>query len=123
MNLGLVIGVGLLVAALNVVYRDVQYIVDSILTVLFWVSPILYASGPEWRAALGTMFPASADWVYYLYHLNPLAGLLEAYRSVLFYGRTPEFDTFGMTIAITLVTGFFGIRSFWKHEREFADLM
>ncbi len=57
-----VVGVGLLVAALTVFYRDEQYVVESLLTILFWLSPILYRSDYEhWIARAvttgGTVVP------------------------------------------------------------------
>ena len=124
-HLGLVIGAGLLVAGLNVLYRDVQYIVESSLTVLFWASPIIYTreklqTGLEkLQADLGW----DLSWLYYVYHCNPLAGVLEAYRNVLFYGSSPDLVTFGMATGMTVIVGYVGVRSFWKHERSFADLM
>lgn len=114
LNLALVMGLALLVSALNVVYRDVQYIVDSALTVLFWMSPVVYdasnlAAGPAWQ--------------YWAYFANPLAGILAAYRSVLYHGSSPDLVALGMAAAVTLVVGVFGVRSFWIHERNFADLI
>ncbi len=41
-HLGLAVGLSLLVSGTNVVYRDVHYLVDSLMTLLFWLSPILY---------------------------------------------------------------------------------
>ena len=115
-QLGLVVGVGLLIAGLNVVYRDVQYIVESLLVVLFWGSPILWSAGPESRLA-------AHPTLYYVYYLNPLAGILEAWRSVLYFGRSPSLITFGMATGVALILGVIGVRSFWKHERDFADLI
>ncbi len=116
-EIGLVTGIGLLVAGLNVVYRDVQYIVESILTILFWVSPVLWSAGPTSPLE---RFP---DWVYYAYFLNPLSGLLEGFRSVLYFGTSPDLITLGMSVAMTFILGYWGVKSFWKQEREFADLL
>jgi len=115
-QIGLVVGVGLLIAGLNVIYRDVQYIVESLLVVLFWGSPILWTAGPESNLAA---YPI----LYHLYYLNPLAGILEAWRSVLYYGRSPSLVTFGMATGIAILLGIIGVASFWKHERDFADLI
>jgi len=115
-QLGLVIGVGLLVAGLNVVYRDMQYVVDSALLVLFWVSSVLF----DGRKAATLQ---ANDWLFCMYYLNPLAGISEAYRSVLFYGHAPEMATFLLSVGVTTVLGFWGVRSFWIHEKEFADLI
>lgn len=115
-QLALVVGLGLLVAGLNVVYRDMQYIVDSALVVLFWASPILYhAFGKDVFTAHG--------WLFWVYYLNPLAGLFEAYRDVLFHGQGPQLGTLAMAVCVTVVLSAWGVRSFWIHEKEFADLI
>lgn len=115
LHLGLSIGVGLLVSALNVVYRDMQYIVESSLTVLFWMSPILYDAGPA--------LASKPAWVHVAYYCNPLAGLLDSYRAVLYWGRSPALLPLGMSVVTTLALGVWGVRSFWVHEKEFADLI
>lgn len=115
-QLALVVGLGLMVSALNVFYRDVQYIVDSVLSVLFWVSPVVYCPFVRDLESHGAA-------IFYGYHLNPLAGILEAYRSVLWYGQAPHLDTLAMSAVVTLITGYLGVRIFWRRERDFADMM
>jgi ABC-type polysaccharide/polyol phosphate export permease len=114
-QLGLCIGAGLLIAGLNVLYRDVQYVIDSLLTVLFWLCPILYMPGKNLFAQNETL--------YHIYYLNPLAGILSAYRSVLYLGEAPDVTTFSMAIIGTILIGILGVWTFWRHEKEFADLI
>ena len=80
-NIGLCMGAGLLVSGLNVLYRDVQYLVDSLMTVLFWFSPIVYET---------SRLADTDPWLRVAYYLNPLAGLFDAYRDVLYFGRSPD---------------------------------
>ncbi|MCX7800561.1 MAG: ABC transporter permease [Fimbriimonadales bacterium] len=80
-NLALATGVGLAVAALNTFFEDVKYIVGVLLYLLFFLSPIMYFSenvrySSALRGPLG-------DWVYTLYHWNPVAALSTAYRKIL----------------------------------------
>ena len=114
-QIGLCLGAGLLVASLHVVYRDVQYIVDSVLTVLFWLSPVLYDA-----SAILVNKPA---WMFHVYYLNPVSGLLDSYRRVLYHGSPPDLYALGMAGLATLVIGVVGVRVFWVHEHEFADLI
>jgi len=111
----LVAAVGLLFAGMNVVYRDAQYIVESTLIVSFWICPILYDAHE--------VLSAGPQWMFALYYLNPLAGILEAYRSVLFYGTAPEMLTLGASAVVTALVAVFSVRCFWSHEREFANLL
>ena len=111
---GLVLGVGLLVAALNVTYRDVQYMIDSLMLVLFWLSPVMYDT---------VMLKDMPGWMHTAYWANPLAGIIDAYRAVLCRGTAPDATTLGAATAVTLVLGALGVRKFWVHERDFADLL
>lgn len=114
-HIGLSVGLGLLVAGLNVIYRDVQYIVESVLTVAFWLCPLLYDAGPRLQQA--------PPWLYWLYFANPLSGILDSYRRVLYYGWAPDLSAFGLATVLSLLIGALGVRSFWKHEHAFADWM
>lgn len=121
LQIGLSFGVGFLVSALHTKYRDMQYIVESFLVVLFWTSPILYDASLE----LGTKIAAGElpEWVWWAYHANPVSGLLDSYRNILFYGRPPDWTVLAMTLVGTLIIGAVGVRAFWVHEKEFADLI
>lgn len=118
-QLGLCIGAGMLVAGLNVVYRDIQYITDSLLTVLFWLCPIVYTDASFRSAEAVERNP----WLYHLYYVNPMSGLVTAYRDVLFHGHAPGLVPFGYAVLATIAIGYAGMRKFWKYEHEFADLV
>jgi lipopolysaccharide transport system permease protein len=113
-HLGLSVGLGLLVSGLNVIYRDVQYIVESVLTVGFWLCPLLYDAGSRLQ---------QSPWLYWLYFSNPLSGILDSYRRVLYWGWAPDLSALGLATVLTLLIGALGVRSFWKHEHAFADWM
>lgn len=113
-QLGLVLGAGMLVAALNVAYRDVQYMVESLMLVLFWLSPVMYPA---------EQLSGMPEWMRVAYWANPLAGLIDAYRAVLYRGTAPDAATFAAATAVALLLGILGVRKFWVHERDFADLV
>jgi len=108
----LAIGLGLLLAALNVQYRDFRYIVPFIVQLGLFVSPIAFethAVPSRWRL---------------IYSMNPLAGIIDGYRWAILGGKTP-IDPQTMAISIT-ITGIFFILGFWyfRHtERGFADVI
>ena len=78
-------GLGLALASgvLNVLYRDVGYIVDSVLIALFWATPIIY---PLERV------PGLART---LMHLNPMATIVEALRVIVMDGHAPPLAILG----------------------------
>ena len=62
---------GVWLAALNVLYRDVRYALGFALQLLFFISPIVYASSVT-----------SGGWEY-VFALNPLVGVIDAVRWAL----------------------------------------
>ena len=68
----------LVVAALNVRYRDMQHLVNVVLLAWFWVTPVVYPSGFVY-AALGRrhLFGIS---LYHLFLINPLADIVFAFQ-------------------------------------------
>jgi lipopolysaccharide transport system permease protein len=105
----LLIGLSLLVSVLDVRYRDVYYMVSSVLTVGFWLSPILY---PVEKA------PEHLRW---LFTLNPLSGIIEGARAVLMYGRWPNAAHLGVAAGIALIVFFIGCAVFRRHNLTLAD--
>ncbi|HEX8972027.1 ABC transporter permease [Oryzihumus sp.] len=67
----LALGLGLLLGALNVAFRDVENVVDLVLMVLIWVSPVLY----PWQRVAEVFGPGS-PWLA-LYQANPLTVAVE----------------------------------------------
>lgn len=106
----LILGVGLATAAASVFYRDVQSLIALLVQLWFYASPIIYPT---------SAVPERLRTVYYL---NPMAGILEAYRDVLLYGRLP-----GPNLAIAAAMSiciFLLAYAFFKHsESVFADII
>ncbi len=108
------VGIGLFAAALTVSYRDVQFVLPVLLQFLLYASPVAYASSkvpPQYHA---------------LYMLNPLAGLLEAFRWS-FFGSVSTGSiswwavAYGAAWAVVAFVG--GAFAFKKMERRFADVI
>jgi homopolymeric O-antigen transport system permease protein len=85
-------GIALAIASLNVLFRDVEFLVAALLLPLFFLTPVLYPLSAE-------QFE-SRQWVADLIHwANPLSPPIEALHAVLFYGNLP---TWGDTIYTTV---------------------
>lgn len=110
-----VIGAGLLVSALNVVFRDTRYIVESLLTVLFWLSPVFYP-----LTIVHQKFPR---WLFGLYILNPLAGCVEGLRRVILQNAYPDGVSLGVAGVVSVTTLVVGFTVFARIQRRFADLV
>lgn len=102
-----VVALGLWFAALNVLYRDVRYALPFVIQVLFFASPIVYAS---------TVIPEAWAWLYFM---NPVAGVVELTRWTLL---GTSFDTAAaMSVASGLALLAGGVAFFRWTERQFAD--
>lgn len=76
--MGLALGLGLVLGLLNVFFRDIGQIVTIVLQFSFWLTPIVYH-----------IDLLSEHYRRYLY-ANPMTGVVQAYQSVLVYGRAPD---------------------------------
>lgn len=85
--IALALGLALASATLNVVYRDVGYIVNSALVVLFWATPIVYP--------LDHIPEHTRRWVL----VNPIASLLTCFRDIIMGGRMPPTLVFAAAAA------------------------
>lgn len=81
----LALGTGLLLAALNVFFRDVENVVDLVLMVLVWVSPVLYS----WERVADLL--GANSWLLTLYQANPLTVAVELMHRATWWG-SPSAD-------------------------------
>ena len=107
--MGVALGVGLWLSALNVRYRDVRYTVPFLTQVWLVATPIAYPSTlvPEqWRA---------------LYGINPMAGVVEGFRWALLNAGPPPGPMLAVSVLVTIVIFVSGLYYFRRMERIFAD--
>lgn len=103
-------GVGTLLAALNIKYRDVRYIIPFLVQGLLFLTPVLYPANISSNSA-----------VQFALKLNPLSGALELMRS-LFTGYTIDTQTVLLSLSTSILLFLIGIFYFRKTESYFADL-
>jgi lipopolysaccharide transport system permease protein len=106
-----VIALGLWLSALNTKYRDVRYAVPFMIQLGLFATPVAY--------------PASlvgSGWGQTLLGLNPMAGVVEGFRWVLF-GASPPGGLMAVSMAVMTVILVGGIFYFRTMERTFADVI
>ena len=103
------LGIALISSSLTVYFRDLEHILAIIAMAWLYATPICY---PE------TMVPEK---YLSLYRLNPVTPIVNAYRDVLYYGRTPDLTTLLIAIGIGLVTVLIGVLVFGRLQRRFAE--
>lgn len=106
------LGPSLWITSLNVKYRDFRYIIPFIVQFGLYISPVGFSSSviPEkWKL---------------LYSLNPVVGVIDGFRWCILGGESPlDLRTLGMSVAVTILFLWLGIRQFRKMEKSFADLI
>ena len=104
------LGVGMLISALNVAYRDFRYIVPFFVQIWMFLTPVVYPT---------RIIPENWRW---LILLNPMAGIVDAYRSAIL-GKSFEWGNLGISMGIAVIVFLFGLIYFRKTERYFADIV
>lgn len=110
LQLGLIVGIGLLLSPLNVFFRDISPLVEVTLNILFYASAVIFP-----------LDRVPSD-VRPILLLNPLTGLMGGWRDVLLDGTFPGGDIWsavGVTMAMLVVGAFV----FGKLERHVADAL
>ena len=115
---------GMLLGALNVYVRDVPFIVDVGLLLLFWLTPILYG---WWTVQETLANKGLPDWTFDLYMANPLAAATVAFQQGAWPGTPPQeyFDSvFAVrlwgTLAVCAVLVWLAQRIFNRLQENFA---
>lgn len=106
-----VYGMSLLLSALNLFYRDVQYLFNLVLTLWFYLTPVIYAT---------EFFPDRYRWIF---RLNPMSVFINAYRQVLLGGDFPNWASVGVGLIVSLAVFVISHRIFKKLEGAFADVV
>jgi ABC-type polysaccharide/polyol phosphate export permease len=98
------LGVGFLVATLNVFYRDVAHIIQVVLSAWFYFTPILFS--------LDFVAP-SYRWIM---RLNPMLYVLNGFRLAIYYGMVPSIASLAMSLACGFFALLIGFRVFRRYE-------
>ncbi len=117
-----VIGIGLLLSAMNVYLRDVQYITEILLTLMMWGSPIVYS----WQMVKDVLarfnLPA---WLLEVYTNNPLTlAVLGFHRALWSGGEAADYpDDLAMRMGIAGLVGIvFLFCAHWAFQRMQSNL-
>ena len=105
------LGVGLWLAALNVKYRDINYVLPFLTQFWLFITPVAYPA---------SMIPEQWRW---LYALNPMTGVVEGFRwALLGTGEGPSL-MLAVSTSISILVLISGLFYFRRMERTFADMV
>ncbi len=106
-----VIGLILVLSPLNVFYRDIGLAIPLLVQIWMFATPIIYPLSivPERFRAL--------------YALNPMAGIIDAYRQLILHNRLPDMTSLAIAAAVAVTTFVAGLLYFKRVEFKLADII
>ena len=105
------VGVGLWLSALNVQYRDIRYAIPFLVQVWMFVSPVIYPV---------SLVHGNYQW---LLALNPMGGVIHAYRASLLGHQPIDWGLLGLSTLIIMALFLGGLYYFRRMEKVFADVV
>ena len=103
--------VSLWLSALSVRYRDIKFITPFLIQVWFYATPVVYPT---------TLIPEKWQW---LYSLNPMTGIVDGFRWVLYGQVPPTNNLLFLSIGVVIVLWVTGLIFFQRMELTFADII
>lgn len=105
------LGVTLIMSAVDVYFRDLEHILGIIAMAWMFMTPIMYS------------IDGMSDKVQTLFRLNPMTGIVQAYRDILYSGKVPDFANLAISFGTGVVLLLIGFVVFGKLKRRFSEVM
>jgi len=106
-----VVAIGMYFSSLNVKYRDIKYTIPFFVQMMLFISGIIYSSD------------AIPEQYQPILMLNPMVGIINAFRATVDPSRLIDWQQVGIACAIISVLFIISTAYFRKSERAFADLI
>lgn len=110
------VGAGFLLAALNARYRDVSYLVQVGLNLLFYATPIIYP------ITLVEQYYGDYPWAR-IYELNPVTQFVELTREVLYVTEAPSPTRLAYVTVVSAAVLVFGWTFFQRRSRDLSEVL
>lgn len=101
------LGVGLILSAITVKFRDIMHLYSVFVTALMYLTPVIYPMSilPEWLKPIVL--------------LNPITNILQMFRDVMLYHSLPGLQSMIIAVVECLVMLAFGLYVFYKNQDDF----
>lgn len=101
-------GISLFVAAINVYFRDMQYIMGVVLNAWYYITPILYPMD---------VIPENLQM---LFRINPAYYIVDMFRAPIYYNCLPSMTHFLIATVCSVIVFFVGLSYFYAKEHDFV---
>jgi ABC-2 type transport system permease protein len=108
-------GIAFLVSSLNVCFREIQFIMETLILVWFYATPIVYS--------LDMVKMALPINLAKLYLLNPITGVISSYQNIFVYGLSPDLGLLLNSLFVSLACLILGFSIFHHYEGIFVDII
>ena len=103
------LGLAFILSAITVFVRDVEYIMNIFVMLMFYMCPIVYSSD---------MIPSN---ILPLFKLNPMFHIIGYYREILYFQRIPDFSDMLLLFVVSIIILVVGYKLFNKLQKKFAE--
>lgn len=114
-QLFLINGLALFFAGTNAIYRETQFILEILLFIWFYITPIVYP-----LTMIKNKIP---DELFRVYALNPLLGIIYSYQQIFVYGNNPDLGILVNSAFVSVCVLFIGELIFLRCESIFVDII
>ena len=103
------LGFAFIFSAITVYIRDVEYIINIFMMLMFYLCPIVYEAN---------MIPAQ---FLKFFKLNPMFHIISFYRTILYYKEIPNMLEVGELFIVCIIILLLGYKIFKKLQKRFAE--
>ena len=104
---GFCLGIGLILSAITVKFRDIMHLYSVFVTALMYLTPVIYPM---------SILP---EWLYPIVRLNPITNILLMFRDVMLNNKGIDIVSLIVAIIEMLIVLLIGLRVFYKSQDEF----
>ncbi len=107
-------GLGLILATVNVYFRDVEHFIAVLTLAWFWFSAVVFDL--SWVQQHGRR-------LYVIFSANPMVGVVHSFRQLLLYDSWPNWHLLAYSACFAVASVVVGMLVFNRYERAFAELV
>ena len=101
------LGVGLVLSAITVKFRDIMHLYSVFVTALMYLTPVIYPM---------SILP---DWLRPIVLYNPITNILLMFRGVMLYNSLPSVSSIVIAVIECIVMLALGLYVFYKNQDDF----
>lgn len=105
----LCLGIVFFLSAVEIFVRDLEHIINFVLSMAFYVTPILYKAEQV------------PEKLRLILKLNPMAYIIDAYRDIFYYGIMPDIGSLVLVFLVSIIVMMLGYKVFERLQRGFAE--